>query len=1789
MAVYRSPFSKGPQSAPPPVDPYNIDYDKLEQRKKEIGASTGDLSKLLSGVVPGKQETNASEEASKQRRGYETAMVRILNSSMSEKEKKKQIDRLKLIHEAGRFEGPSLAGDIGRAVSAPIKGAGRVAKGLFQAGSAVSKSVQSGIQEQADALYLGLKKVGLEDNALVQSTIGAVAPVSAAAAFKKTDKPKAVSWTDFKTNYKDPDFKLIETGVGWADAVIDFGVDAALDPLSYLGAGAVNYAGKTGRIALATKFATKEMRAKYPMVDLQKVARFGAGGLPKAVRDAEGISYGVKFAGRAVRGTDKLADIVAGQRGVLSNARAATGDIIQRSKALKNVRGKVAPSSRAGLIASGFGRIGTQAASEDEIIKQVANYTSAKFGKGAKKLFYEDSLWKAKELVDAMDEAGYDRQQLTKLVEDPLARASAPPELRDFAQRIVDWQNELREGVNAIYNKFGLDYGARVNEIGFIDDYVHHKLTSEALEAISDERFIRRGWFKTADVTSTELGQTTGAAMYRKYRKDAEFMGEVLETGHIDEINEIFARKMKDMTGVEGLKFFDDDIVSVMDSYAYSMSAARGREAFIRRAMDFGGDIVQVINTKVIPDHELVQKLNGAYKLLVAARDDLEKQVMGFRRGAEKSAEAVIDRAGRVLDDKARGMTALDKRVDTATKRLAEAEMRLVDALSRAAELNAQQRGAFVETHQALLEDVQRLKRAIETDTVEEAMALEAIKDVYRKVFPNAKRIPDNPTKALNAIKRAKGIAEPEEMKELVRRRDAATAQIEELTESGVDDAEMMNELLDIEVKLSEQIEAFEVLGDVRLKADYAEDGLLYGRWDDLNPREFDPNVDPRPYRTLDTRPLMRVDGEMSTDEIAAMRNAFREDPNSVVAHAIDPDEMIDLREPDNWYGFFDNEGPIGDAMARALIAGGVDAAPFAGAWNDLIQGGNFDPMFEEIYPELAALIDQIGLTGAKTFPDGVVDDDYVVEVFDTIRLTLDDIADKAGAPDPERVGEAMYDAFIRNMANEAGDAPVLFPARVIHGARNNMADGAYSAVLPDGYGYAKSYNPDDLIGYPTAPVRFTQGDEVVQQVMDGSLEQASWDIAQEMESLTGKVAGLQERVAAKEVLEQEIRQAGRQIGARKGAATKRIKDAEKAFDDYAKTGTFEIQFKGGTKRVTREEALKIVTRDEAKILKEIAKLEENIAAKTGRSVGAAKERIREKQARLAALMDEKKVLQRWNDGTGEALRGEIEGAMEAIALDPPRGYAGRESRAWSERVGRRLENIKRLEGDVTPEYKAWSRLVQQMHGAEVQLSYLDMFEIPRQQQLLQAAKNAAFMGKVVDDVEEGWSIIQGLGVKMPPEVADIMMPNIRQLRDPKNRNMFTDILDFMNDTFKTYATLTPGFTVRNAISAAFMNTAAGATFQAQKQGAKAVRAYLKHGPMRIVDGQQVGWLKEMGLDPSEWDMYETALKAAMATSRGISADLAGPAVRGKFGEFVLNNKFVRGEAKINKVVPMGRKANDAVELSVRMPLALDTLQRGAGYDEAVSRITRYHFDYDDLSSLDEWAKRFIPFWIWTSRNIPLQVTEQLLRPQTYAQYDRLRERNQVGSEVVMPMWMSRMNPMPLKDSWMLAPDLPNLRLEEAAQNFADPKKLIGQMYPMFKLPVELAIADKQLAMDIPFTDKYEKARGLDALIAKLGAATGRDWLGREGEDGGLEINPRVSYAIGNLMPSIATAQRLTGGALGGKEQYADRQLQSLATFLGIPLRNPEPYQRGELIGRQFKTKDLMNELVRRGLVPKQD
>lgn len=1821
MAVSKSPFSKKNNTdtttsttvVPVGINPF--EESDTPSLMDEINNLT------LAGYVKaggGSDELKTTVRQEKQAldKSYRAALARIARSTtMSEKEKNRYRKRLEDIYTKGMVESPKpgilsqIGSEFKSLLSNPIA---YVGGDIINTSATIGRGIQSAVLE---GFQLAQKNQYLTSGVYMPTStlMGAAHNMPAPnTSYKKDEKTgKTVrqytgpepSFKDFVSQAKDKDFRLApQTGNAFIDWTVDFGADLITDPINRIGIGNVRYFGFAGRTELAVKFGTEEMLSKYPQLvgKIDDIGTYGAAAIPKDVRVAEGIEYGLRFRKGLNPFSEKAENIVmipktdifhtalSGKSGVLTQTRLLAGQAARKTGAKLGKTGTYTAASRLGLKTLGYGT--GQGLADQPVIEEIAKYTSAKWAKGFKAEAYRKNIAGIKDLLKEIREAGV-AKEVYKLVESPEAFArSTNTQLKEFATRYKVWQDEVRQGVNNIRIKFNNEFGANMKEIGFVDDYLHHKMTDKAFRFAygpKGQSAKYAGYFKDADLSSVELGQNTGAAMHRTIGAPAvmpdgsisysKFMGEdvVLDDNFptvIDKVNEIFRRK----TG-ESFDFFETDIFSIADSYAYSMAAARGREAYVRRLLDYGGDVAQIINKKAVPDAALLASLKTAHTGLTAVRQRLVTKVMKTRNLANEKAEAVLKTARKVLDEKDAKAFLLDTEIAATTKKLNELEVKLNNALINASVKGQAERGAFVEIHSALIEQIQVMRAAIEAGRLDELAAYNMLKDIFLKMRPDAKRIPNTASKLYDAITRQMGINDPTDLREATKRLKALQAQ---LKDNPPVDADELNELLDIEEALSDQINGFQVLSDVKMTADYAEDGLLYTSFDNLTPREFDPSAE-MPLRVADTQPVTGGYGpDMTVDEIAALRQAQLSDPNSVAVHAIPTEQMADLRDPEWWTSFWHPEDGSVDAVMYAVSRAGADFEDgIRMALDDLMNHGFIESEFREAFPEGADLVEYIVQLGNMTFPEGVVPEDVLVDVFRALNEKFYALSFSLDPFNAELAAKQMYDDFLAASVNEvlnrgySGDfVNLLLPSQVVHGFDNPMAEGVYSVIMPEGYKYADEWGlpalTEDLIDGQGSAVMFTANQEngLMQAIINSDYHTAAFEAAGRQSQIEAAVQDLISKQAANEGLQSEVKSVAGKIGGMKSAGSRRVKAAEKAWKQYEESGLIDIVDGSGKKvKVTVEEAQRILNKSEVKLHNKLMAMEEKLLRSTDRTLAPIQRDIAYHEQRLQTLVDQKRVIERWNASTGDALRSEVEALTIAIQTNPPAGDAGTYSRIWTNRVTDRINNIARLEG--TGVKDAWERVAVQLSADEAKLALYDGVLIPNSLRDIDAAKFAG----LADDILDGWTAIESLGIQVPKEMSDILKPNIEQLRKAATSNTWFQAYKRYNQIFKIYATMTPGFVVRNAYSAAFMNKIAGVDNKAIMDGTKAMIAYHKHGPSK--------WLDVLGItDVADREVYETAMRSVMATGRGIQSDFISPALAGTWGERIVNNKATQ---------LLGR-ANEFVENSVRFPMALDSMRKGYGYDEAVYRISRYHFDYTDLSATDEMMKNFIPFWVWTTKNLPLQLVEQMIHPQYYQAYNRIQESNPVSSEILLPAWLSESRPMGfLGGNNIFSPDLPQLRLRSTAEGLVDPLRLLGQANPLVKLPIELSF-DKQSATGQPFTGKYDKAKGIDKAVAWLADNLGIDAVGRTGAEGELEINPKFNYALGNLLPSIGTAQRLSGGAIGGKPTYEERQLSSLATFFGLPIRSiGEGQQRGEAISRQFRFAEELKGLAQKGKIEK--
>jgi hypothetical protein len=438
-----------------------------------------------------------------------------------------------------------------------------------------------------------------------------------------------------------------------------------------------------------------------------------------------------------------------------------------------------------------------------------------------------------------------------------------------------------------------------------------------------------------------------------------------------------------------------------------------------------------------------------------------------------------------------------------------------------------------------------------------------------------------------------------------------------------------------------------------------------------------------------------------------------------------------------------------------------------------------------------------------------------------------------------------------------------------------------------------------------------------------------------------------------------------------------------------------------------------------------------------------------------------------------------------------------------------------------------------------------------------------SFYGNIVKDVHDGWVAIENLGVQMPKELSDMLFSKIDTLGTRVGQNKFFQFFRQWNQFFRVTAMLSPGFIVRNAYTGAFNNFVYGCTIQDTQQAIKFATVLQKRGLDAALDS-----LPEMARAD-----VEIAYRGVIGSGGGQTLDIIQPMIDTAKTNRMMNNRAVKAWGK----------SNENLEIGLRMSMALRGVKNGLNLDQVTAAVTRYHFNYQDLSKLDEYAKLFVPFWTFASKNIGLQFANQFARPSMYLGYEKLKDAMPVDENLIMPEWLARREPLGLTSGTVLNPDLPQVDMADQLRNFSDPLRLLGQMYPQYRLIPELA-GNRMFNTGIPFSEKLQPVRGpADYPSALLGMLTGQT---KDTADG-MALTSKGAYVLPQAIPLLGTLQRLLP-QLGGQAKYQDRQASSLAGFLGAPVRGVSPAeQESTLTGREIALQNLIKDLQRRGYIGK--
>ena len=342
-------------------------------------------------------------------------------------------------------------------------------------------------------------------------------------------------------------------------------------------------------------------------------------------------------------------------------------------------------------------------------------------------------------------------------------------------------------------------------------------------------------------------------------------------------------------------------------------------------------------------------------------------------------------------------------------------------------------------------------------------------------------------------------------------------------------------------------------------------------------------------------------------------------------------------------------------------------------------------------------------------------------------------------------------------------------------------------------------------------------------------------------------------------------------------------------------------------------------------------------------------------------------------------------------------------------------------------------------------------------------AKAGRFFGndKAVDMLRSqmGFKLREYNGYMIPEELADGIKATLAFNEAGKTAQFLTKL----TASWRGLAVMSPGFHVRNIIGATFNNAVAGVKAQEYAEFWQSYKKLLDKEPPTTEMDKLVHTL--MGRGDIGWGRFRSEIPQ-VASTRGW---LPAPGQRSLLplaGSVDPSKQFV--------LTAFNRELGGHVEDIMRGTLALSMYKRGMaqgiGEDAALSMasnaIGRWHFHYHDISAFEAKVKNVIPFWVWTSRNLGLQLDLLAHNPQIALNANRLFET--IGEDhpenPFVPGYFNKNRYTQIgQRSWMTL-ELPFMAAGEMVRVKFPPNKvedlspeLIGGLNPIFKSAAELA------------------------------------------------------------------------------------------------------------------------------------
>ena len=486
-----------------------------------------------------------------------------------------------------------------------------------------------------------------------------------------------------------------------------------------------------------------------------------------------------------------------------------------------------------------------------------------------------------------------------------------------------------------------------------------------------------------------------------------------------------------------------------------------------------------------------------------------------------------------------------------------------------------------------------------------------------------------------------------------------------------------------------------------------------------------------------------------------------------------------------------------------------------------------------------------------------------------------------------------------------------------------------------------------------------------------------------------------------------------------------------------------------------------------------------------------------------------------------------------------------------------------------TKDYEKFLTLKANYLNSWQELSIVDDF-YSRALKTVEDLKDEKWGDKVVKELEKGFVTLEQMGLPSfyaSRELAEMTM-NMQKMIQPEFVRGINRFIGRYTGFFKAYATSTPGFVVRNTMSNTFMLVAGGVNPKNMIDGLDMFRAWRK----ALADGTEAKFLSSLDKRGKGMrEIFDLAVQASDASGYGRSAE--------SFAGWVPKRKGF----KDNRYTELFRKWNETSEGSARFIMAYDSVVNGSDLNNAVARVKKYFFDYQDVSGADIAMRSVIPFWYWMSRNLPLQITNTWANPRPYLMYDKIMKAiSEDEEDNFTPSWMVAAGAVRLGDGMYALPDLGFSRIQEDATKLLNPLsgEFLDMLNPAIKVPIEL-ITNRRLRYGQDFREEGQQvaAGPFSPAVQALAGLLGPMSQERPTPGGEMGVTDKFNYATRAMLPMLGQAERILPGTETGRANVGNSWL----SYLGVPIRTVTDEDRNRERERQIREQNALRERAIRG------